>query len=198
MRRTSRIDRARELLRPLADDDPDALALRAQLALDRGDQEEASRLLAGSSRSHAGLARLRGLLALARRDAPAAVRELCLAYRLEPDDRQTIVSLGTALTLLGDRDAARAVQDAVGRLRTYDAIVSRLASPEAAGPVLFGQIGTAAEAIGRRSEARAWYQLAIARDPLQAEAQQGLFRLGRATTDTPPVDFKALPTLEGP
>jgi tetratricopeptide (TPR) repeat protein len=198
MRRTGRVDRAREVLAPLGDNDPDALTLRARIALDRGEPEEAARLLAGPSASHAGLSRLRGLLALSRRDARAAARELVRAYRMEPDDRQTIVSLGVALTLLGDLEAARRFQAAVERRRAYDAIASRLDSPDAAGPALFQRLGAAAEAIGRRAEARAWYGLAIARDPLQSEAQQGLFRLGLAATDTPPVDFKDLPSLDGP
>jgi Flp pilus assembly protein TadD len=198
MRRTARVDRAPEVLAPLGDSDPDALALRARIALDRGEPEEAARLLAGSSTSHAGLSRLRGLLALSRSDARAAVRELVRAYRMEPDDRQTIVSLGVALTLLGDAEGARRFQVAVERRRAYDAIASRLASPDAAGPALFQQLGAAAEAIGRRAEARAWYGLAIARDPLQSEAQRGLFRLGPGATDTPPVDFKDLPSLDGP
>jgi tetratricopeptide (TPR) repeat protein len=198
MRRTARVERAREILAPLGDSDPDATALRARIALDRGEQEEAARLLAGPSTPHAGLSRLRGLLALTRGDARGAARELVRAYRMEPDDRQTIVSLGVALTLLGDADAARRFQAAVERRRAYDAIASRLASPDAAGPALFQQLGAAAEAIGRRTEARAWYGLAIARDPLQSEAQQGLFRLGPAAIDTPPVDFKVLPSLDGP
>jgi tetratricopeptide (TPR) repeat protein len=197
LRRTARADRAREVLSPLGDSDPDALALRAQIALDLGERDEAARLLAGSPAAHAGLSRLRGLLALTRGDARAAARELIRAYRMAPDDRQTLVSLGVALTRLGD-PAAKPVQAAVERLRAYDAIVSRLASPDAAGPALFRQIGAAAEGIGRRAEARAWYGLAIDRDPLLSEAQQAYARLGPSASDIPPVDFNALPSLDGP
>jgi Flp pilus assembly protein TadD len=198
LRGSGRVDRALEVLVPLGDSDADALALRAQIALDRGEREEAARLLAGPPPSHAGLSRLRGLLALSRSDARTAVRELVRACRLDPDDRQTIVSLGIALTLAGEADAARPILAAVGRLRAYDEVVARLGAHEGDGPALYQQIGAAAEAVGRRAEAAAWYGLTIARDPLRSDAQQALFRLGPSATDAPPVDFEDLPIVEGP
>ena len=42
------------------------------------------------------------------------------------------------------------------------------------------QFGRACEAAGLLDEARGWYLLAIGRDPLNAEAQQGLRRLREA------------------
>ena len=198
LRWSARVDRALEVLAPLGESDPDTRALRAQIALDRGEPEEAARLLAGPASSHAGLCRLRGQLALSRSDARTAVGERVRAYRLEPDDRQTIVSLGIALTLLGEAGAARPILSAIGRLRAYDAVVGRLAAHEEDGPALYQEIGAAAEAVGRRAEAVAWYRLAIARDPLRSEPQQALFRLGPTATDSPPVDDKALPAPGAP
>ncbi len=40
------------------------------------------------------------------------------------------------------------------------------------------QLGRACEAAGLFDEARGWYLLAIGRDPLDAESQQALRRLG--------------------
>ena len=197
-RRLGRTDRAREVLAPLPDSDLDARALRAQLAMDGGDTDGAARLLDLPSAPHAGLARLRGQLALARRDPRAAVRELALAYRLDPGDRPTLVALGSALTSVGASDTARPFFDAMTRFRALDALVLRLATPEAIDADILERIGSACEAVGRRTEARAWYTLAIARNPLQARAQQGLFRLGRATTDAPPVGPDVLEQLRAP
>ena len=39
------------------------------------------------------------------------------------------------------------------------------------------ELGAACAALDRKGEARAWYKLAIALDPLDAESQQALFRL---------------------
>ncbi len=36
------------------------------------------------------------------------------------------------------------------------------------------------ESLNRREEARAWYRLAITRDPLDTQAQQGLTRVEQA------------------
>ena len=40
------------------------------------------------------------------------------------------------------------------------------------------RLGAACEAAGRLGEARAWYRLAIARDPLDEASQRALYRLG--------------------
>jgi hypothetical protein len=49
------------------------------------------------------------------------------------------------------------------------------------------RIGAACAAMDRYPEARAWYKLAIARDPLDSEAQQALFQLDTANRDEPQV-----------
>jgi hypothetical protein len=42
---------------------------------------------------------------------------------------------------------------------------------------LHRKMGAASEAVGRSTEAREWYRLAIALDPLDSESQHGLYRL---------------------
>ena len=52
---------------------------------------------------------------------------------------------------------------------------------------LFYNLGMLCEALGRLEEARVWYRIAIERDSLDAEAQQGLARMksaGRGGTST--------------
>jgi hypothetical protein len=67
-------------------------------------------------------------------------------------------------------------------------LLARLEDPASTrDPNLLRKIGSACESIGRRTEARVWYQLAIARNPLDRDAQQRLVRLGTSPTDIPPV-----------
>jgi predicted Zn-dependent protease len=186
MRRLSRGDQAEAILAPLDGSDPEIQALWAELAVDRGDLNEASRILTAGSSSHAGLSRMRGLIALSRGDAPGATRELLAAFRVEPDDRLTVASLATALKMAGDPQAARPFLDGLRRYAALDALVERLAVPDLIDGELLRRIGSACEALDRRSEARAWYQLAIARNPLDAEAQKALFRLVRVSNGGAP------------
>jgi hypothetical protein len=55
--------------------DPDAQVVRARLAIDRGDLASAEAIVAHGPADHAELAELRGQLALARRDGPAATAQ---------------------------------------------------------------------------------------------------------------------------
>ena len=45
------------------------------------------------------------------------------------------------------------------------------------------RFGAACEAAGRFAEARAWYRLAIVRDPLDEHSQHAIFRLRREPAD---------------
>jgi tetratricopeptide (TPR) repeat protein len=178
MRRLGSRDEAERLLEPMPNVDPEARALRAQLALDAGDLERVERLLAGGPADHARLAQLRGQLALKAGDGAAAVRHFQAAYAVKPDDCVTLSGLERALRQTGQDKAAGPL---LVRIRDYSAmpaLVDRLLAAQAATDAdLQRRLGSVCEAIGRRSEARAWYRLATTNNPLDPEAQQALFRL---------------------
>lgn len=180
LRRLDRRDEAERVLAPLPASDPDARARRALIALDRGDIGAVESLLAGGPADHPLLAKLRGQLAISRGDFPAAVAHLRRAYRADPTDRAVQQGLGSALRRTGDEVAAGPLLAAARRHDALTPLISRASSPEAgADPALPAKLGAACEAAGRLYEARAWYKIAVARDPLDRPAQQSVFRLGR-------------------
>ena len=182
-RKLGHLDRAAAALEPLPADDPDARAARAQLALDRGEIAAAEDLLAKGPKEHPRLARLRGRLALVRRNGSAAVRWFRRAAAAEPDDRDTLVGLGQALRLVGDEAAAVPILRRAADLQTLHNLLVRVANQPDLPPATLCELAAACEAVGRAPEARAWYRLAIAADPLNSRAQQALFRL--ASADSP-------------
>ncbi len=174
----SRPDDAEATLAPLPDSDPDARAIRVQIALARGDDQGAEALLDGGPNDHAGLALLRGQLALARGDAPGALRHFRIAYRQAPFLREAVFGLGKALQLNGDPTAATYLDQAV-KLDLLSSLMQKAAVvANRKDPALIRDLGAACANVGRIPEARAWYTIAIARDPLDAKAQQALARLG--------------------
>ncbi|MDR3623180.1 MAG: tetratricopeptide repeat protein [Paludisphaera borealis] len=178
LRRLGRGAEAAPLLVPLPADDADARAVRAALALDRSDLDEASGLIAEGPEMHAETARLRGLLALSRHDHATAATHFRTALAIKPDDRRTLSSLGTALKLTGqDAEAARYFAE-VRRFDLLSALTARLTETAALSDAsLLRRLGIANEEVGRLIEAREWYRLAIAQNPLDSESQRALFRL---------------------
>jgi tetratricopeptide (TPR) repeat protein len=178
LRQQGRADDAEEALAPLPATDPDARALRGALAVDRGDVPGAESLAAAGPSDHPGLARLRGRLALQGREWAAAARHFRAALATEPGHRDALYGLALALQQMDD-PAARPYRDAA---RARDELNQRLerAARDRGGdnPDALRELAEACEAVGRLPEARAWYELAIARDPLDARAQRALHRLG--------------------
>jgi predicted Zn-dependent protease len=184
LRRLGRHDEAQRLLEPLPDIDLEARVQRTQLALDQGDLERAEQLVAGGPADDAWLAQLRGQRALKAGDAASALRYFQAAYKAKPDDYITLSGLATALRQTGQDKAAEPFLAQMRHYTAMPALVDRLLAAKAATDVdLQRRLGSICEAIGRRSEARAWYRLAAASDPLDSEAQQALFRLGPAALD---------------
>ena len=181
LRRLSRWDEAVAALASLPDSDPDARARRALIALDRDDREEFDRLVTGGAMDNALMAQLRGKLALKDGRFAEAVTDLRLAYQTDPTDRSVLQSLGAALRGTGDDSAAEPFFAAARRFDAITPLISR-ASTRAGetDPALPAQLGAACEAAGRLFEARAWYKLALANDPLNGGVQKAVFRLGRA------------------
>jgi len=182
LRRLGRSDEAEEILEGIPESDPVAYATRAHVAIDRGDLERAQRLLADDRAQGAPILQLRGQLALMHEDGPAAVRWFRQAYAAKPDDRMTLTGLATALRLVGKPADAEPFQAQARRFDEFSQFTSRISAANAATDGdLHRRLGAICEAVGRRSEARAWYRLAIARNPLDAEAQQAIFRLETAS-----------------
>lgn len=199
-RKLGRFDESARVLGPLPATDPDARVIRVELRLAHGDEAGARAQLGDGPDDHAGLARLRGRLALARRDGQEAARHFRAAERLQPDYRESLFGLGNALQLLGEGRESKRYLDRARRLEVLASLLQRAAT--AAGRsdrMLPHELGDACATLGRRDEARAWYKLAIARDPLDARAQRALFRLddrpGRAPGAFPK---EAGSAVEGP
>lgn len=177
-RQLGKLEDAERTLAVLPPADVEARVIRIRLALDRGDDRAAETLLKDGTAEHAELARLRGRFALTRRDGPSALRHFREAYRLEPDNRDTLFGLSNALSMVGNQaesDRFRAISRDHDRLGT---LLQRAATPgKRDDPRLLRELGAACETIHRLPEARAWYNLAISQNPLDAEAQQAISRL---------------------
>jgi Flp pilus assembly protein TadD len=187
-RRMSRFDDVEAVLAPLPESDKDAMAIRVLLALDRHQDDRAEVMLRSSPPDDPNLARLRGRLAMARRDMPEAVHCFRTALAGLPEDRDALFGLSNSLILQGDEKSAAPLRETVKKLELLNSLVQRAANPNERGkPELIRELGAACAALGRDSEARAWYKLAIASDPLDTIAQQSLFQLNaRAKPITEP------------
>jgi tetratricopeptide (TPR) repeat protein len=183
LRRLGRLAQAETALAPLPAADPEARAVRARLALDRGAVAAASRLLDNGPPDHPALAQLRGRLALARGDE-AAVGHYQAALDADPDDRDTLFGLGQALRLAGKPDAAQPyVQAARDRDRLEWLIENARSLSQRNDPKILRVLGDACRSLRRLPEAHAWYRLALSHDPLDTELQKRLFELDATITD---------------
>jgi predicted Zn-dependent protease len=169
---------AEAVLACLPADDPEARAARVRLALDRRDIATVDSLLAGGPADHPELALLRGRVALLNHDTAAAVSHLRLARAAAPDERDVQFYLGQALLLAGDRKAAAPLLEAAEKQDALAALVVRASTDaERADPGLPLRLAVACEAAHRLPEARAWYKLALQRDPLDPQVRSALSRL---------------------
>ena len=163
------------ILEPFSDDDPQAAALRVELSLVHGRLEEAIALLKNAPEGCPQLARLRGRAALMRNDHAAAIRHFQESLGDAPFDRVSISELGKALVLAGDRPTAEGYLARARRLDDVYNLINRVSRPNRENqPPDLTRLGKACEAAGLIEEAEGWYSLAIAREPLDAVAQQAL------------------------
>lgn len=186
-RRLGLYDEAEAALEPLADDDVEALAARVMIAMDRHEEDRAEALLDTGPPDDPELARIRGRVALARRDGREAVHQYQLAYAADPENRDTLFGLINALELTGDAQAAASPRRAAKLLDEFNTVVQRMSTREARNdPNMVSVAAAACEALGLIPEARGWYKLAIGRDPLDAASQHALFRLNEKFPPEPP------------
>jgi len=183
---TGHLEDAETMLHPLPNSDPDARALRLQIAMERGQVEAAEALARDGPADHAGLNIFRGRLELQRNDPRQAAAYFQAALRQDPDDRNAIQGLGVALRSLGDPQFKELLQFAA----RYDLLKRTIQESVVTLQTdlkMFYKLGEICESLNRREEARVWYQLAIGRDPLDSQAHQGLTRLKQADhAQTPP------------
>ena len=170
------LDTALATLAPLADSDVDAQVLRVKIAIEKGDIETASALARGGPADEARLNVLRGQLALNTGDPRRATDLFRAAVEKDPESRHAIHGLGMSLKRLNDPDADRWLQLAARHDALRRTIVDSVTTLQT-DPRLFTRLGTLCEALHRDEEARVWYHIAIERDPLDTEAQQGLTRV---------------------
>jgi tetratricopeptide (TPR) repeat protein len=183
--RMNRLEDAESVIAGLPRDDPEAIDLRARVALERQDLGAADRQLALGRADDPLLARLRGRLALFRGNANTAVANFRVAYAADTENRETLFGLMAALETSGEKTAAAALRETARNLDRLSSLIQRAALPAAREDAeLLRQLGAACAALNRNGEARAWYKLAIDRDPLDAESQQALFRLNGPSKNT--------------
>ena len=187
LRALSRFEEAEEMLAPLPDSDPEARTARVRLARARNDDVLAESLLASGPTDHPGLAILRGQLAIARGDGPEALRQFQIAQKLAPRLRETVFGLGQALQMTGDSAGAAPYLEEARKHDRLNSLIQRAAVPANRDDLkLIYDLGAACAALGRITEARAWYNLAVMRDGLDTTAQQALAGLkepGEAKTN---------------
>jgi tetratricopeptide (TPR) repeat protein len=177
LRKLQRLDEAEKELGLLPLDNPDARAARAMLALDRGNDEEAEKILSEGPTQHLGLALLRGRLAMARNDNLKAIAAFKAALTADPENREAVFGYAHSLQRAND-PAAKKWLDLSGNLERVGTLVQRAAMPtNKNNPELVRELGAACVAAGRTPEARAWYQVAIRINPLDSQAQQALFKI---------------------
>jgi predicted Zn-dependent protease len=185
LRRLGSSAEAIEALAPLGESHPEATAIRVRLAIDQGDLAGAEAILSRGPADHPALAELRGEMALARGHASAAVPQFRRALAARPDDRSCLSGLAQALRLSGQVPAAEPLLQVVHRHDTLIDLTLRARDmTRRDDPTLLRALGAACEALELIPEARAWYDLALVRDPLDSQTQMALYRLRNARSGT--------------
>ena len=125
------------------------------------------------------MSRLRGRLALSLRDGATALRWFRAADQAEPDHHETLNGLAQALRLNGDETAAASYFAKVRAQERLRELLLRSADATTMEPAQLFELAKACETANYLAEARAWYQLVLLTEPLNAAAQQALFRLAK-------------------
>jgi tetratricopeptide (TPR) repeat protein len=180
------LDEAEAVLRPLPDSDLDSRVMRARLALRRTQLDRARDLIDQGPADHAGLALLRGQFAIRMNDPVTAARQFHIALRLDPTDREAVHGLALVLQRSGQEEEAAALQKQAEQWRGMTSMLQRAQAPEGRHDrALMRQLGETCEALGQLAQARAWYRLALALDPLDPSVQQSLYRLREPSPEAP-------------
>jgi tetratricopeptide (TPR) repeat protein len=180
LRRLGEQDDALDILKALEDIDPEAAMIRARITLDRGDAAALEAILDSGLKEHPGLLGVRGQIALARNNPSIAIDYFRRSLSLRPHDRANLQGLAQALRLAGQSASLPPILETIHRLDTLNNLVRKAGelSSTGANTGLLHDLGSASEALEYLDLARAWFGLAIARDPTDSRSQAALFRLG--------------------
>lgn len=171
---------AEQTLEPVPESVDDARVLRARIELSLGQLEEARATLAGGSADHAGLALVRGEVALRLSDPATAAQELRIAVKQDPMNIEAVQALAVSLNRLGKAREAMQIQKQADKLRDLADLLQRANTITGRKDrTLPGRLGRVCAELQRPELARAWYRVAISIDPLDAEMQRALYRLDR-------------------
>jgi tetratricopeptide (TPR) repeat protein len=187
LRRQVKLDEAENALKPLPDADPDAAALRAQLALDRNDADKARSILQNTKADNFELSMLRAQMALAEGGLDEAEKQFRIAAKIDPDNRDAVVGLARTLAAAGKKDEAKFYQERSTNLDRLASLIQEAAKPGAEKVAdLPKRLATACEAVGHLPEARAWWGVMADINPLDSEAQQAIYRIDQSLAGKKP------------
>jgi tetratricopeptide (TPR) repeat protein len=180
--RNQQFEECEKLLSALPMADPDALALRARIALARTDLNEVRSLLEKAPDDHPTIAILRGQLANRLNQPAAAARLFRIALEQDPQHHEALLGLSIVLKQLGDAEAVAPIQAQLDRRHGMIVLLQKSRTFNIRGDkALLTQIGQACESLGLIPVARAWYRLALNQDPLDSGLQAALYRLKETT-----------------
>jgi tetratricopeptide (TPR) repeat protein len=173
------------VLKHLPATDPDARAILARIAHDRGDAEAVESLLAHGSDDHPILQYYRGQLAIRHRDLPAVLGHFRKWTAADPHDRNRLYMLGDALVKSGKYVEGEIYLQAARDHQALYELIERASSEAGRQDLdLLKELGAAYERVGLIPQAKAWYKLALVRDPADAGVQGALYHLGTAAART--------------
>ncbi len=177
-RLTNQREEVEKVLASLPDADADARAIRIELAIEQGERATAEELAKVGLEDNSRLNLMRGELAIRGTNPRQAVEYFRAVLRSDPEDRDANHGLGLVLRRLGDPQAVNYLEHAARQDRLKRTIQESVTTINT-DRKLFFKLGELCESLNRIEEARAWFQLAIGRDPLDAEAHQALTRLNK-------------------
>lgn len=179
LNRQKKTDEALAILQYLGDADPEALAIRVAIAIDRGETEVAARLLESAPDGHLDLTIEKAKFLFLRNDALEAKKRFEIAVQMDPEDRDAIYGLSRALTLLGQKEESKKWIKRSDILQKLEMMLRDISKQK--GGLQMDQLKSFAvicEELGHPEIARGWWSVIAAADPANEEAGKALYRLG--------------------
>jgi tetratricopeptide (TPR) repeat protein len=174
-------DDVEAVLKHLPATDPGARAILARIAYDRGDPETVESLLKDGPDDHPILQLYQGRMALRRRNLTAAIRHFRKWTSADPHDMARLFMLGDALVKSGKSVEGQLYLQAARDHQALYKLIEQASTKEGRQKLsLLKDLGAAYERVGLIPEAKAWYKLALDRDPIDPDVQLALYHLGAA------------------